>query len=287
MSNTPLMLNSVTKLIISEPADPGDLTAIENLIGQGFTTHSTTHQWACRALEGATGIAITNPDGMSGNPQFSLTGEVVNIQNISTSGLMSRGTTGAWQGRSITGTTNQVTVTDGDGITGNPTIALPQDIHTGAHPTFAGLSLSGAGLTGGNLLKGTLQGLTAATAKTDYAPATVGSSILKGDGLGGFTAAVAGIDYGLTGPTGATGAQGSTGMTGLTGATGMTGATGSGLPNGGVTGALVVKTGTADGAFGFLNNPTNVSGSRGGNAALANLLTALAGLGIITDSTTA
>lgn len=36
-----------------------------------------------------------------------------------------------------------------------------------------------------------------------------------------------------------------------------------------------------------LVTPTNVVGSRGGNAALASLLTALAGKGIITDSTTA
>lgn len=32
--------------------------------------------------------------------------------------------------------------------------------------------------------------------------------------------------------------------------------------------------------------PPSVSGSRGGNAALASLLTALAGLGVITDNTT-
>jgi hypothetical protein len=36
-----------------------------------------------------------------------------------------------------------------------------------------------------------------------------------------------------------------------------------------------------------LATPTNVTGSRGGNAALASLLTALAGKGIITDSTVA
>lgn len=36
-----------------------------------------------------------------------------------------------------------------------------------------------------------------------------------------------------------------------------------------------------------LTSPTAVTGSRGGNAALASLLTALAGKGIITDSTTA
>jgi len=46
--------------------------------------------------------------------------------------------------RTITGTTNQVTVTNGDGVSGNPTLSLPQNIHTGASPTFAGLSLNNA-----------------------------------------------------------------------------------------------------------------------------------------------
>ena len=40
----------------------------------------------------------------------------------------------------MVGTTNQVTVTDdGDGTV---TLSLPQDIHTGATPTFAGLTLT-------------------------------------------------------------------------------------------------------------------------------------------------
>ncbi len=46
--------------------------------------------------------------------------------------------------RTITGTTNQVTVTNGNGVSGNPTLSLPQDIHTGASPTFAGATLNGA-----------------------------------------------------------------------------------------------------------------------------------------------
>ena len=37
--------------------------------------------------------------------------------------------------------------------------------------------------------------LTPATSGTDYAPATSGSSVLKGNGAGGFSAAVAGTDY--------------------------------------------------------------------------------------------
>lgn len=47
--------------------------------------------------------------------------------------------------REITGTTNQVTVTDGDGVDGNPVISLPQDIHTGATPQFGSMVLSSTG----------------------------------------------------------------------------------------------------------------------------------------------
>jgi len=75
---------------------------------------------------------------------------------------------------------------------------------------------------------------------------------------------------GMTGPTGPTGAQGVTGPTGAqgvkgaTGAQGVTGPTGSALPG----------------------SPIGVTGATGGNVALKNLLTALATLGLITDSTT-
>lgn len=43
--------------------------------------------------------------------------------------------------RTLTGTTNQVNITNGGGG-GNPVFSLPQSIHTGATPTFTGLLLS-------------------------------------------------------------------------------------------------------------------------------------------------
>jgi hypothetical protein len=49
--------------------------------------------------------------------------------------------------RTITGTANQVIVANGDGVAGNPVLSLPQDIHSGALPTFAGLTLSTGNLT--------------------------------------------------------------------------------------------------------------------------------------------
>lgn len=45
--------------------------------------------------------------------------------------------------RTLTGTANQVSVTNGDGSIGNPVFSLPQDIHTAATPTFARMTING------------------------------------------------------------------------------------------------------------------------------------------------
>jgi hypothetical protein len=66
------------------------------------------------------------------------------VHNLSSNGLITRTGAGTIAGRTITGTTNQVTVTNGDGVAGNPTLSLPQDIHTSASPTFAGATLNGS-----------------------------------------------------------------------------------------------------------------------------------------------
>lgn len=53
--------------------------------------------------------------------------------------------------RVLTGTANQITITD-NGAGGTVVLATPQDIHTGASPTFAGMSLTAIlnGTVGGN-----------------------------------------------------------------------------------------------------------------------------------------
>jgi hypothetical protein len=59
---------------------------------------------------------------------------------------------------------------------------------TGSGTLAVTTSLSG-------ILKGDGSGFTTATSGTDYAPATSGTSILKGSGTGGFSNAAAGTDY--------------------------------------------------------------------------------------------
>lgn len=70
-------------------------------------------------------------------------------------GILARTALNTTSARTITGTANQVTVTNGDGVSGNPTLSTPQDIHTGASPTFARVYVNGAayidGATAGQL----------------------------------------------------------------------------------------------------------------------------------------
>ena len=61
-----------------------------------------------------------------------------------TNGILTQTAADTFTGRTITGTTNQVTVTNGNGVAGNPTLSLPQNIHTAATPQFANLGLGAA-----------------------------------------------------------------------------------------------------------------------------------------------
>lgn len=62
---------------------------------------------------------------------------------FNTNGVLVQTAADTFTARTLTGTPNQVTVTNGSGVAGNPTFSLPQDIHTGASPTFVGATLTG------------------------------------------------------------------------------------------------------------------------------------------------
>ena len=69
------------------------------------------------------GLSVTNGDGISGNPTISTTGVLANFASTSGTGLVTINGTTVSQ-TTITGTSGQITVTNGNASGGNPTIAI-------------------------------------------------------------------------------------------------------------------------------------------------------------------
>ena len=69
------------------------------------------------------GLSVTNGTGASGNPTFALTGIASALAGLSGYGVITALGSGATI-RELSGTTNQITVTNGAGTSGNPTFAI-------------------------------------------------------------------------------------------------------------------------------------------------------------------
>jgi hypothetical protein len=93
--------------------------------GTGFQVKTSSIDVTSRsiAVDGV-GLSIANGSGISGNPTISLAGQVLNLANYSGNGLMTIATGGAISSTSIVGTSNQVSVANGNGVSGIPTIAI-------------------------------------------------------------------------------------------------------------------------------------------------------------------
>ena len=72
------------------------------------------------------GMAITDGDGVAGNPTLGLSGMALSVASLSGSGIMS-GSGSIANYVSITGVANQTSVINGNGAGGNPTIGLASD----------------------------------------------------------------------------------------------------------------------------------------------------------------
>jgi len=78
-----------------------------------------------RTLTGSsTGVVVTNGDGVAGNPVISLTGPVGSMNGLAGSGLLTLQNGSSVGSVQIAGTAGEIVVTDGNGLSGNPTISL-------------------------------------------------------------------------------------------------------------------------------------------------------------------
>jgi len=90
---------------------------------------------------GASGTVLTVSGGV---PVWSSVSAIGGLNDPGSNGIVVRTSAGVTTARSITGTTNRVTVTNGDGVSGNIVLTGPQDLHSGASPTFVRQTLSQA-----------------------------------------------------------------------------------------------------------------------------------------------
>lgn len=112
-----------------------------------------------------------------------LDSDLTAVAGLSATGLVARTGTGAMSARTITGTSNRLSVTNGDGVSGNPTL----DISSG----YVGQATI---TTLGTITTGTWAGTTIAVANGGTGAATL-TGVLKGNGTAAFTAATEGTDY--------------------------------------------------------------------------------------------
>lgn len=113
--------------------------ALSGLSAGGVVVRLTSTAFIARSFSApAAGLTITNVDGSAGDFIFALADDLAGVEGMSTTGLVSRVSASSWIARTLTGTANEVTVTNGTGSAGDPTISLP-----------SAMTMTGKTLTGG------------------------------------------------------------------------------------------------------------------------------------------
>jgi len=106
--------------------------------GYGLIAKTSAGVVAARTLVASgAGLSVANGNGISGNPTIAPTGLLYSLANLSGTGLIfSNGST--LSPLSIAGTTNQISVASGNGVSGNPTISFASDA---VFPGTAGITV--------------------------------------------------------------------------------------------------------------------------------------------------
>lgn len=101
------------------------LSLVNSGTGIQVKTSSTAITGRSIAVSGA-GLAIADGDGIAGNPTITLAGQVLNLANASFNGFMVLTSAGAITSTTLTGTANQIGITNPTGV-GNPVFSIADD----------------------------------------------------------------------------------------------------------------------------------------------------------------
>lgn len=76
---------------------------------------------------------------------FTLANDLAALEALASTGLAARTAANTWAQRTLTGTASNITVTNGDGVSGNPTINLPDTAVSAGSYTFTSLTVDAKG----------------------------------------------------------------------------------------------------------------------------------------------
>lgn len=158
-----------------QPLD-NTLTALAAYNTNGLIAQTAADTFAGRTLTGpAAGITVSNGNGVSGNPTLALANDLSAVEGLASNGIATRTATDTWAVRTITGTANEITATNGDGVSGNPTLSLPSAL------TFTGKTITGgtyAGITasGSFTVSGILSPAQITADQNDYNPTNLATA---------------------------------------------------------------------------------------------------------------
>ena len=101
----------------------GTALALDNL-GNGIVAKTAADTLTARSIQASAGLGVTNGDGIAGNPVIALGTFMANINSLSSSTGLVGVKGGIVSPLAILGTTNQITLTSGDGSSGNPIVSI-------------------------------------------------------------------------------------------------------------------------------------------------------------------
>lgn len=218
-------------------------TSTPDLGVTGLVAETSAGVYSGRTLTApAAGITVTNGDGVSGNPTLVLANDLAGLEGLATSGLAARTGTSTWATRTLTQPAAGITVSNGDGVSGNPTLAL-------ANMLAALQTLGTAGTVG--VIKQT-------AANTVSAVDAVGSVVLQTFTANGTYTPTSGMLYALLGAVGGGAGGGGCANSGA----GTQGSAGGG---GGGSTSLAMKTAAQIGASQTVTIGAAANGGGAGN----------------------
>ena len=105
------------------------LASINALAGVGFISKTGASTASVRSIQsGSSGISVADGDGASGNPVISAAGPLASLQNLSGVGSVMSVSPGTYTLRALTGTPNQIGIANADGVSGDPTFSIADDV---------------------------------------------------------------------------------------------------------------------------------------------------------------